>query len=59
MGDYWGSTSDLVVRQVDFLFYYMQVSVETVKIPICFHSVLVLNIANPLQVLSDDQLLLS
>lgn len=52
-------TSDLVVRQVDFLFYYMQVSVETVKIPICFHSVLVLNIANPLQVLSDDQLLLS
>lgn len=37
----------------------MQVSVKTVKIPICFHSVLVLNIADPLQVLSDDQLLLS
>lgn len=25
----------------------MQVSVETVKIPICFHSVLVLNRADP------------
>lgn len=51
-------TSDFVVRQVDF-FYYTQVSVETVKIPIRFHSVLVLNRADPLQVLSDDQLLLS
>lgn len=50
-------TSDFVVRQVD-LFYYIEVNVGTVKIPICFIS-LVLNIANPIQVLSDDQLLLS